>query len=134
MITILLAALLVVDGDSAALLGSWTNESGSVVVLIASCGKSEALCGTVQSASEKAKSDAKRGGTPELIGTELLHDFVPSGPGRWKGMLFVPDLHKRSKAEIEQLDDARLRVRGCALGRVLCRSQVWSRVPGPPTE
>ena len=124
---LLFAAILAPNASSAPLLGSWTNESGSVVVLIAPCGD-DMLCGTVQSASEKARTDARRGGTPELVGTELLHEFVPSGTGRWKGTLFVPDVNKRSKAEIEQLDDNRLRVRGCAVGRILCRSQIWSRV------
>jgi uncharacterized protein (DUF2147 family) len=106
--------------------GYWTNESASVVVLIAPCGDN-AWCGTVQSASKKAQADTRRGGTSELVGTELLHHFRPVAPGRWKGRLFIPDLNRRSSAEIRQLDANRLEVRGCAIGHLLCRSQVWAR-------
>lgn len=123
------AALFAAQPEATAfLLGSWTNEPGTVVVQINPCGEG-AVCGTVTSASEKAKSDAKRGGTSNLIGAELLRNFIPAGPSRWRGTLFVPDLNKRSKAEIVQLDENRLRVRGCAVGRLLCKSQVWTRVP-----
>ena len=112
---------------TATLLGYWSNESESVVVLIAPCGAT-GFCGTVQSASDKAQADARRGGTANLIGAELLHEFVQVGPGRWRGILFVPDLRERSKAEIVLLDRGRLRVRGCAVGRILCKSQIWSRI------
>jgi len=108
--------------------GNWTNARGSVVVLIAPCEGQELLCGTVQSASDKAKDDARKAGTAELVGVELFRDFVPRGQDRWTGVLFVPDLKKRSQAEIVRLDDDHLRVRGCVIGKLLCKSQIWSRV------
>ena len=107
--------------------GFWTNESRSVVVLIAPCGSS-GFCGTVQSASEKAQADARRAGTPNLVGTEIMHQFVEIRPGRWSGILFVPDMRKKTKAEIVKLDSDRLRVRGCAVGRILCKSQIWTKI------
>ena len=110
--------------------GYWTNEAHSVVVLLAPCGAVE-FCGTVESASEKAQADARRGGTANLIGTELLHGLEQVGVSRWRGTLFVPDLHKRSKAEIVQLDPDRLRIRGCAVGRMLCKTQIWVRTDAP---
>lgn len=112
------------------LLGYWTNEARSVVIMIAPCGDNR-VCGTVQSASEKAQADAARGGTPKLIGAELLRSFAPVGPGRWKGRLFVPDLNQRSTAEIIQRDADRLQIRGCAVGRLLCESQTWFRTTEP---
>jgi len=108
--------------------GQWTNERQSVVVSIAPCRGGEAMCGVVSSASEKAKADARRGGTPDLLGVELLHEFILADQNRWSGTLFVPDLNKRSKAQIVKLDEDRLRIRGCLVGRMLCRSQVWTRV------
>lgn len=110
--------------------GYWTNESRSVVVLVAPCGVS-AFCGTVRSASAKAQADARRGGTANLIGAELLHEFVQVGPDRWKGKLFVPDMRKRSEAEIIQLTSDQLRIKGCAIGRMICKSQAWTRVEAP---
>ena len=112
----------------ASVTGSWVNAKGSVTVSIAPCGE-EAICGTVEAASDKAKADAARAGTATLVGTQLLEGFRPSGPDRWKGTLFVPDLKRRSKAEIIRVDDDRLRVRGCAVGRMICKSQTWTRVP-----
>jgi uncharacterized protein (DUF2147 family) len=107
------------------LVGHWGNKDGSVIVEIHPCG--DALCGTVRSASEKARTDARRGGTDDLIGTEVLTDFGPIGAGRWRGILFVPDKDVRSKAEIIQLDSDRLRIRVCAVGEMFCKSQVWQR-------
>lgn len=106
-------------------LGEWSNKDGSVIVAINPCG--DALCGTVKSASEKAQVDARRGGTEKLIGTEVLTKFVPVRSGRWRGVVFVPDRNLRSKAELIQLDADRLRIRVCAVGRILCKSQVWQR-------
>jgi uncharacterized protein (DUF2147 family) len=106
--------------------GTWANPSGSVIVEIAACGDSE-LCGRVRWASDKAKADARKHGTDPLIGTELLHNFVPSGTDRWRGILFVPDLKRTSKADLQQLAPDRIKIRGCAVGRALCKSQIWAR-------
>jgi len=108
--------------------GLWTNDRSSVVIRIESCPNSQALCGTIQSASDKAQADARRAGTDELLGIEVLHEFVATGLNSWSGILFVPDLKRRSKARIIRLDDNHLRVRGCALGTLFCKSQTWSRV------
>ena len=119
---ILLAALLA-DGPSPE--GRWTNPSGSVTIAIDSC--ASALCGTVVAASDKAKADAARGGTKTLVGTQLLSGFTAAGPSKWRGRLFVPDLNKRPRATIQMLGASQLKVTGCAVGRVACRSQVWTR-------
>lgn len=115
--------------------GKWCNPGGSVIVAIAPCG--EALCGRVEWASDKAQADARRGGTDPLVGVELLSGFVASGEGRWKGRLFVPDLNRRSKAELRQLGPDQVKVTGCAIGRLVCRSEVWTRAepqsPSRPT-
>ena len=108
-----------------ALEGRWRNPSGSVIISIPRCG--ESLCGRVQWASDKAMADARKGGTDPLVGAELLSDVVPKGEGRWKARLFVPDLNKTSKAELRQLGIDQLKVIGCAVGRLVCKSQVWSR-------
>lgn len=105
--------------------GDWRNPNGSVIVAIAPCG--EALCGHVKWASDKAQADARRGGTDPLLGAELLSGFVPKGEGRWKGRLFVPDLNKRSKAELRQVGPDQVKIIGCAIGRLVCKSEVWTR-------
>jgi uncharacterized protein (DUF2147 family) len=105
--------------------GNWRNPRGTVVMTIAPCG--EALCGRVLWASDEAQADARRGGTDPLVGAELLSGFVTNGKGRWKGRLFVPDLNKRSKAELRPLGPDQVKVTGCAIGRMFCKSEVWTR-------
>jgi uncharacterized protein (DUF2147 family) len=96
-----------------------------VVIAIAPCG--EALCGRVKWASDKAQADARKGGTDPLVGAELMSGFVPKSEGRWKGRLFVPDLNKRSKVELRQLSHDQVKVTGCAIGGLICKSEVWTR-------
>jgi len=127
----MLAALTILtEVPAAGLAGYWTNKAHSVVVLIAPC-EQQKWCGTVASASDKAKADAARGGTASLVGTEIMHGFRPVSGSKWRGTLFVPDLNRRSKAELVQVSADRIRVRGCAVGRLLCKSQDWMRTEAP---
>jgi uncharacterized protein (DUF2147 family) len=105
--------------------GRWRNPSGSVIISITQCEQS--FCGRVQWASDKAVSDARRGGTDPLVGAKLLTDIVPRGKGRWSARLFVPDIHKTSRAKLRLLGLDQLKVTGCAAGRIICKSQVWTR-------
>ena len=105
--------------------GRWKNPSGNVTVAIEACG--EALCGTVTSASDEAKADARRSGTETLVGTQLMTGFKLGGPSKWRGRLFIPDMNRRSKAELRMLGPGQLKVTGCAVGRMICKSQVWTR-------
>lgn len=119
-----LVTMLAQPGETA-LEGYWRNPSGSVIISIAPCG--EAMCGRVEWASDKAVADARKSGTDPLVGVELLSGFMPKGENRWKSRLFVPDLKKASKAEVRQLGPDQIKVTGCAVGRLLCKSQVWTR-------
>jgi uncharacterized protein (DUF2147 family) len=124
---IMLALTLAQPGEAGGptLEGRWSNPSGSVIISIDTCG--DALCGHVRWASDKAMADARKGGTDPLVGTELLSHIVPKGEGRWQARLFVPDLNKRSKADLRQIGINQLKVTGCAVGRLVCKSQVWTR-------
>lgn len=105
--------------------GRWKNPSGRVVVQIMPCGP--ALCGSVVSAAESAKADARRGGTANLVGTQLMSGFKPAGPGKWRGRMFVPDINHRSNAELRLIGANQLKVTGCMVGRMVCKSQMWTR-------
>ena len=122
----LLTMLMLAAQEAAAPIeGRWKNPSGRVTVEIAACG--EAICGTVISASDSAKADARRGGTETLVGTQLMTGFKPAGPGKWRGRLFIPDMNHRSKAELRMLGPSQLKVTGCMVGRMICKSQLWTR-------
>ena len=118
-------ALILAQPAEAGLEGRWSNPDGAVIISISPCDSS--LCGRVEWASDKAIADARKG-TDHLIGARLLTDIVPRGDGRWKARLFVPDLNKTSKAELKLLGLDQLKVSGCLIGRVACKSQVWTRL------
>ena len=109
--------------------GRWRSPGGNSIIDIVPCGAE--LCGTVAWASDKAKEDARRGGTQELIGAQLLTGLEEKRAGRWEGTLFIPDLDKRSKAKLELNGTGQLKVSGCLIGGLLCKSQIWNRADGP---
>ncbi len=121
----LLALAAMIAAADAPIEGRWKNPSGRVVVQIEACGS--ALCGSVISAAESAKADARRGGTANLVGTQLMSGFKPAGAGKWRGRMFVPDINHRSKAELALVGSNQLKVTGCMVGRMICKSQLWSR-------
>jgi uncharacterized protein (DUF2147 family) len=118
-------ALLLQPGAPSPIEGRWTNPSNSVTIEISPCGT--AWCGTVVAASDQAKADAARGGTKQLVGAQLLSGFAMRGKG-WRGKLFVPDMNKRFSAQLQLIGQNSLKVRGCAVGGAICKSQLWSRV------
>jgi uncharacterized protein (DUF2147 family) len=107
--------------------GVWRNPSNSVHVRAEPCG--ERMCGVVVWANDKAKADARRGGTDPLVGSRLFRDFVQERPGVWRGKVFVPDIGKTFSGTVSIVDDDTIIGRGCLLlGRVGCRSQQWTRI------
>ena len=106
--------------------GRWTNPKGSVVVRVAPCGA--AYCGTVVEASSKVKANARKGGTPNLIGKQILTGLKPIGPGRYKGRAFVPKRNLYASATVRQINANAMEVEGCALLGLVCDEQRWTRV------
>lgn len=106
--------------------GTWENPTGDVRVVTAPCGAE--LCGKVSWASDLAKRDAAAGGTPQLVGTNLLRNYKATKPGHWKGQVFVPDLGDTFYSTIKQLDAQRIKISGCILGGLLCKSQIWRKI------
>lgn len=102
------------------------NPSNSVHVRIRPCGKNR--CGTVVWANDKAKADSARGGTRNLVGTELFREFREISPTIWKGKVFVPDLNKVFTGTGTIKDRNTIVARGCLIGNFGCKSQTWTRV------
>ena len=123
----LAAAVPVTASAQAALEGQWKNPKGSVVVRVSPCGPM--WCGTVVDASAKAEASARKGGTPNLVGTRILSNVRAAGEGRFKGQVFDPKRNIRAPATIRLLGPNALEVRGCAIaGILLCKEQRWTRV------
>ena len=120
------AAVPITASTQAALEGHWKNPKGSVVVRVSSCG--DAYCGVVIEASDKAKATAKKGGTPNLIGTRILSGMKPVGDGTYKGQAFDPKRNIRAPATIRLLGSSTLVVKGCLISGIICKEQRWTRV------
>ena len=106
-------------------IGRWTNPKGSVQVETAPC--DDKLCGWVVWASPGAVEDARKAGSAELIGLELLRDYRPAGPGLWRGTVYVPDMGRSFSSRLRQVDENHLKISGCILGGLICKSQTWKR-------
>lgn len=107
------------------MLGHWINPRGSVVVETQACNTH--LCGRVSWASAEALQDAKDAGITSLIGTELLQDYAPSSSGIWRGRVYVPDMGRTFYSTINVESRDALRISGCILGGLICKSQIWRR-------
>ena len=107
--------------------GVWRNPKNSVHVEIKPCGDGKA-CGNVVWANEDAKADARKGGTPNLIGLQLLRDFQLQKNGSWRGKVFVPDLDMTLSGTADFPDATTMKAKGCLVGKFLCKSQTWRRV------
>lgn len=106
--------------------GHWVNPKGNVVVRVAPCG--DAYCGTVIKASAHAQAAAQAGGTPHLIGTQILSGLRPAGDGSFKGEVFDPKRNIRAPATIRVEGPDAISVKGCAIaGMLLCKEQRWTR-------
>jgi len=126
--TAIIASLLLAAAPACAqeLEGQWTNYKRNVVVQVERCGG--AYCGRVVQASEKAKAKARKGGTQNLIGTQILTGLVPTGAGKFRGRAFVPKRNIHATATVRQVSDDVMQVQGCILGGLLCDSERWTRV------
>jgi len=127
----LMLASMVLLAQSAAepsIQGQWKSPGGNSIIAIAPCGG--ALCGTVAWASAQAKQ-ASRKTTDQLVGTQLLTNLTQNKDGRWQGKLFIPDKNMRVTAKLQLVSAGQLKVSGCAAGKALCKSAVWSRADGP---
>lgn len=125
----MLAALLALPSPALAkapIEGRWVNPKGSVTVKIGACG--EGYCATVIEASAKAKATAKKGGTPNLIGTLVMSDLRARGEGVYRGRAFDPKRNLRAPATVRMLSDSTLVVKGCLIGGLICKEQRWKKV------
>jgi uncharacterized protein (DUF2147 family) len=101
------------------------NERRTAIIRIADC--PTGLCGTVIWSAPAAQDDATRGGTDDLNGTTVMFGFTPVLPHQWRGKLFLPDQNRTVRATIDLQADGALRVKGCKLAGLVCKTQRWAR-------
>jgi len=118
------------EGDISRSYGVWRNPHNTVHLEIKDCGPS--TCGVVVWASAKAEADARKSGTDTLVGKQLLRDFEAQKDGSMKGRVWVPTLKITLVGSADIVDSKTMRAKGCVLGNLLCKSQLWTRIDGGP--
>jgi uncharacterized protein (DUF2147 family) len=107
--------------------GLWKNPIGSAIISVAPCGS--ALCGKVVWASARGQREVATT-TTHVVGTTVLTNVKPKGRG-WTGRLFIPDDNIHVSAKLQLLSATQLKLTGCGLAGLICRSQVWTRTDQP---
>ena len=90
------------------IVGNWRTEAGSIAA-VAPCGG--AFCITLRSGQHSGKR---------------IGSVSPSGAGKYSGTIIDPNTDK-SYSGSATVSGASLRMSGCVLGGLICRSQTWSR-------
>jgi uncharacterized protein (DUF2147 family) len=108
--------------------GLWRNPSGTAIIAIAPCGN--ALCGKVAWASARGQQEVAKN-SPNVVGTTVLTGLKPAR-GRWNGSLYIPDDNIHVSAKLQLLGNRQLKLTGCAVAGLFCRSQIWTRADALP--
>jgi len=116
--------------------GTWLTEEGKATVRVADC--AGALCGTIVALKEpndpqtgKPKVDknnveaGKRGRL--IIGLQILLGLKPDGANKWSGEIYNPEDGKTYTASVTLPAANTLKVQGCILGGVICKTNTWTR-------
>lgn len=114
------------------LAGTWRNAADSVRIRVAPCRgepgqENRGMCGTVVSASARAKDDAAAG-TDRLVGTPLFRGFERDGDGTWGGSVFVPDIGREVDGTLHLEGRNTLVAEGCLFAGFGCKEQRWTRI------
>ncbi len=125
--SVALLSLASTAGAAPSIAGKWRNPKDSVVVDVAPCGGG-AYCGTIARASEKFKAGARKGGTPNVVGSKLLTGLKPDGKGGYRGKAYIPKYRVHATATVRSAGANVMVVKGCALAGLACKEQRWTRV------
>jgi len=109
--------------------GVWLRANGNSKIRIDNCGS--ALCGTVVWEKNPRKDtynpDASLRDRP-ITGVRVLLGLKPSGtPDQWKGEVYNADDGKTYTGYITLEGANALKLQGCVLGGLICKSDTWSR-------
>lgn len=107
--------------------GLWKNPIGSAVIAVAPCG--DKLCGKVVWASARGQREVAQH-TSHVVGMTVLTGVRPVG-NHWAGKLYIPDDNIHVSAKLQLLSARQLKLTGCGLMGLICRSQIWTRTDEP---
>lgn len=117
-------------------IGNWITEAGKATIRVTDCGG--ALCGTIVSLREpndpqtgrpkvdKHNADASKRSRP-IVGVQILISVKPDGFNKWTGQVYNPEDGKTYPASVTLQNARTLKVQGCTLGGIICRTNTWTR-------
>lgn len=108
--------------QAADVIGVWITEKSdkgsSMAVEIFDC--DGMLCGKAIDVFDTPNRDS--------VGIEIIKNMrIKSDTSFNKGKIYAPDTKKWYKSKMKLQGEDKLKVSGCVLGGVICRSQIWSR-------
>lgn len=134
------AALLALSlgiGFAADPVGNWHTEQAKATVKIAACGP--ALCGTIvalkdandpdtgKPRTDKNNADASLRNRP-MVGVQIVLGMKPSGTAnKWSGQVYNAEDGKTYTGNLTLQDANTIKLEGCILGGLVCKSQTWTR-------
>jgi uncharacterized protein (DUF2147 family) len=99
------------------IMGTWESVEGAMRVKFEPCG--EATCGDIAWVKPGADARAK-------LGQHLFFDMRPDAEKSWTGKAAYDGSVYFSRISMEGTD---LRTSGCVMSGLLCKSEIWRRVP-----
>jgi len=122
----------------AEVVGVWLNSQGTTRVRIGPCGA--ALCGTIvwlqtsnnpqtgEPLTDRNNPDPANRNRP-ILGLQILTDLKPgSTAGEWTGKVYAPSDGKIHDATFLMDGPNSIKMEGCALAGLICRTRIWTRV------
>jgi uncharacterized protein (DUF2147 family) len=110
-------------------IGKWKDPENQAVCEIYSC--DGGVCVKVLSPAPGLDKDdfnpdpALKGRS--MAGVVLMSGAAQDGPDRWKGKLYNPEDGKTYSGFIEVKSKDEVKLEGCVLGGILCKSRTWQR-------
>jgi uncharacterized protein (DUF2147 family) len=133
---ILSAGAGVVSARAADPFGTWYTADNESQVRIVNCGG--ALCGSLvwlkepndpatgRPKTDKNNPDASKQNHP-LLGVQIVLAMRPSGTDQWSGSLYNASDGKTYTGSFAMTGANSADLKGCVLGGLICKSQVWTR-------
>ncbi len=122
--------------------GRWLTQEGRAIVEIAPCkGGGKAHCGAIVWVKDPISPDT---GKPRrdihnpdeslqrrpIIGLQSLWNIVPNTEGTWNAVSYDPRNGEEHEITMTpNADGSKVVLKGCGLGGLICRSQVWTKAP-----
>lgn len=119
------ASGLAVADEADKAIGTWLRPKTGWHVEFAACADDASkLCGTVISGEGV---DKKTQGP--VVGVKMLFDLEKNEKGsKWVGIMYDPKGGGTYKGKVKPLDDGRVKMSGCLLGGIVCKSEKWDPV------